>query len=331
MSYNFKNLIFEGGGVKGIAYGGALEVLNKMKILADIERVGGTSAGAINAVLLALGFTFQEVSDVVAATNFSDFQDKSGFVVNNMLRILRKYGWFKGDAFTEWIGEKIKEKTGTKNFTFGELEESVRSSDTSFRLLYVAATNLSKQKVEIFSHEKTPEMTIKDAVRMSMGIPLFFKSVIKENDIMVDGGIAYNYPIDLFDHEKYMSNDANKGDFSADEDGYVYNFETLGFRLDSKALIQASRDNWSNVPMEIKNIKDHVLGILNFLMDIANKGHLRGDDWNRTIFIDTLNVKTTQFDLSKEKIDALIESGKSNTENYFKWRDTDKVWGKYPK
>ncbi len=301
-----------------------------MKILSNIERVGGTSAGAINAALLALGFTFQEVSDIVAATNFNDFEDKSGFIVNNMLRIIRKYGWFKGDAFSDWIGEKIKDKTGTDNFTFGELEEAVKSQDKSFRLLYVAVTNLTKQKVEIFSHEENPEMKIKDAVRMSMSIPLFFKSVIKDNDIMVDGGMAYNYPINLFDYEKYMSNAANSGDFKADANGYVYNFETLGFRLDSKDLIQASKDNWSSVPMEIKNVKNYVLGLLNFLMDLANRGHLRGVDWNRTIFIDTLDVKTTQFDLPKEKIEALIESGKVNTEKYFKWRDSDKMWGKYP-
>ena len=330
MSYNFKNLIFEGGGVKGIAYGGALEVLNKMEILPNIERVGGTSAGAINAALLALGFSFQEVSDIVAATNFNDFEDKSGFILNNMMRILRNYGWFKGDAFSDWIGDKIKDKTGSENFTFGELEEAVKAKDKTFRLLYVAATNLTKQKVEIFSHEETPDMKIKDAVRMSMGIPLFFKSVLRGGDVMVDGGMAYNYPINLFDHQKYISNSVNSGDFNADANGNVYNFETLGFRLDSKDLILASRDNWSNVPMKIKNIKDHILGLLNFLMDLANKGHLRGADWNRTIFIDTLDVKTTQFDLPKEKIDALIESGKTNTENYFKWRDTDDMWGKYP-
>ena len=33
MSYNFKNLVFEGGGVKGIAYGGALDVLNEKLVI----------------------------------------------------------------------------------------------------------------------------------------------------------------------------------------------------------------------------------------------------------------------------------------------------------
>jgi len=49
----FHNLVFEGGGIKGIAYAGALEVLEKENILSDIKRVAGTSAGAITATLLA--------------------------------------------------------------------------------------------------------------------------------------------------------------------------------------------------------------------------------------------------------------------------------------
>ena len=53
--YPFRNLVFEGGGVKGIAYCCALGVLDERVILSRISRVGGTSAGAINATLLALG------------------------------------------------------------------------------------------------------------------------------------------------------------------------------------------------------------------------------------------------------------------------------------
>ena len=43
----FRNLVFEGGGVKGIAYAGAIGVLEERDILAGIQRVAGTSAGAI--------------------------------------------------------------------------------------------------------------------------------------------------------------------------------------------------------------------------------------------------------------------------------------------
>ena len=44
MAYTFRNLVFEGGGVKGIAYVGALDILKEKEIIQNIERVGGTSA-----------------------------------------------------------------------------------------------------------------------------------------------------------------------------------------------------------------------------------------------------------------------------------------------
>ena len=64
--YPFRNLVFEGGGVKGIAYSGALAVLEERGILPQIRRVGGASAGTINAALLALGYSLGEIRDILA-------------------------------------------------------------------------------------------------------------------------------------------------------------------------------------------------------------------------------------------------------------------------
>src|SRR6266705_1651881 len=101
MKYNFRNLVFEGGGVKGIAYGGALTILDSMGILSGIQRVAGTSAGAINATLLALGYSSKDVSAIVAATDFKTFED-SGFILSQIKRLTDNYGWYKGDAFKDW-------------------------------------------------------------------------------------------------------------------------------------------------------------------------------------------------------------------------------------
>lgn len=101
----FRNLVFEGGGVKGIAYGGALEQLQKLGMLDHLERVAGTSAGAINACALAMGYTATEVRKIIATTDFSSFQDGSTFL-GNAIRMLNKFGWYKGDAFMDWIDRK---------------------------------------------------------------------------------------------------------------------------------------------------------------------------------------------------------------------------------
>ena len=50
----YKNLVLEGGGIRGIAYGGALNELQARNILPGINRVAGTSAGAIQAAFWPL-------------------------------------------------------------------------------------------------------------------------------------------------------------------------------------------------------------------------------------------------------------------------------------
>ena len=75
MAYHFRNLVFEGGGVKGIAYVGALQVLEEKGILPNIVRVGGTSAGAINAVLVGLNYTPAETQQILNKMNFEKFMD----------------------------------------------------------------------------------------------------------------------------------------------------------------------------------------------------------------------------------------------------------------
>ena len=73
----FRNMVFEGGGVKGIAYAGAIAVLEDKEILPDIRRVAGTSAGAITAALLALGASSQSVRKIVGGTHLNNARTNS--------------------------------------------------------------------------------------------------------------------------------------------------------------------------------------------------------------------------------------------------------------
>ncbi|HET6364250.1 MAG TPA: patatin-like phospholipase family protein [Nitrospirota bacterium] len=95
--YNFKNLIFEGGGVKGIAYLGSLAVLAEKGILQNMRRIGGTSAGAINAILLGLGFSPDETKDIPWSLDFNKFMDDSWGIVRDTDRLVKDFGWYKGD------------------------------------------------------------------------------------------------------------------------------------------------------------------------------------------------------------------------------------------
>ena len=48
-----RNLVFKGGGVRGIAYMGALAILEEVEVLKNIKRVAGTSSGAIAATMVS--------------------------------------------------------------------------------------------------------------------------------------------------------------------------------------------------------------------------------------------------------------------------------------
>ena len=127
----------------------------------------------------------------------------------------------------------------------------------------------------------------------------------------------------IFDHKKYLDNAKNGGKVSYNKTGgYLFNNETLGFRLDTKDEIELNEKDWSNLPQKIDSILDYATALVGFMRVMANKSHLHKNDWNRTIFIDTLTVKTTDFDISETMIKKLIESGRDGTKEYFKWRES---------
>jgi predicted acylesterase/phospholipase RssA len=61
------DLVFEGGGAKGTAFVGALEVLHQQGH--TWRRLVGTSAGAITATLCAAGYTWQEMMSAILEKN----------------------------------------------------------------------------------------------------------------------------------------------------------------------------------------------------------------------------------------------------------------------
>ena len=69
-NYPYKNLVFEGGGVKGVAYGGVFEVLEQRQITPQIESVAGTSAGAITATMMSLNYSAAEFLKIMMTLNF---------------------------------------------------------------------------------------------------------------------------------------------------------------------------------------------------------------------------------------------------------------------
>ncbi|XP_062596014.1 uncharacterized protein LOC134257419 isoform X2 [Saccostrea cucullata] len=205
-SYPFENLVFEGGGNKGLAYCGAVRALEELKLMDQVKRFAGASAGAMTASLLAVGFNSKEIQGFLSQNMATMFLDAKFGVLSLLPNLLSGYGWNPGNRIYNWFGEKMEQKMGNKDVTFGELYEKTGKE------LCVVVTNLNHMTEEYCHVKTTPDMPIRLAVRMSMAIPGMFQATNYtyngETNTYVDGGVICNYPIHCYDGW-WLSMDSN--------------------------------------------------------------------------------------------------------------------------
>jgi NTE family protein len=242
----FKNLAFQGGGSKTYAYHGALMALEEQSVLSQIERVVGTSAGAMLAAVISFRLGVAETMAIYADIDFSQMpgtavpRDEESFsmvrrlvkpdwnrVVGNVdaiNRLIRKFGWHGNQYAFEWMSNVIADNCGGNDrATFADFRA------WGFRDLHVVATNISTHAMTVFCADKTPDVAVVDALLMSQTVPLYFEALqfngreFGSGDYYADGGIVNNYPIHIFDDPR----------FAAGNRWFIQgtNWETLGMRL----------------------------------------------------------------------------------------------------
>ncbi|HEX2165525.1 MAG TPA: patatin-like phospholipase family protein [Thermoanaerobaculia bacterium] len=289
----WRNLAFEGGGVKGVAYAGALQTLGAAGGLDGVDRIAGTSAGSITALVVALGYTPEEVTRIVLDLDFDEFRD--GTFLTDAERLFEQYGWHPAFAATCLFECLVEQRLGDRRATFADLHARAEA-DPAFRDLYVVSTDLDRGDWVVFSHEdpRWADLPLADAVRASMAIPFYFTAQEIAGDVFVDGGVLMNYPIGLFDQRE----DAG---------------ETLGFYL-------------GGLP-DAKPVDDFVAyteQVFASLLAVQTDDVCADpDDVRRSVFIDPLGIATTDFGLTREQKCALIESGAKATREYLRQPSTE--------
>ena len=138
---------------------------------------------------MALGYNSDEQLEILKSTDFDEFCDGTWGYISDIYRLVEDFGWYKGEAFSKWLEGLIENKLGNSQATFADL------GTLSTPKLYVVGCNLSTQSPEVFCSESNPDMPLAIAIRISMSLPLFFKAVNYNQQIYVDGGTVWNYPI----------------------------------------------------------------------------------------------------------------------------------------
>ncbi|NLK07742.1 MAG: hypothetical protein GX316_03460 [Firmicutes bacterium] len=202
-------LALGGGGLRGVAHIGVLEVLQNHGL--QIDMIAGTSAGSIVAMLHALGWLPQDMIDFVLELNVSDYAD----YINNVLayilmglhtvldQLAWPHHWLPPAPMGIIKGKRLERLLGTlsasKDFSQVKIPLFITATEIcSGRLVcfcppgFVAGLDSLRPEI-IF----TGESSLVKAVRASTAIPGVFQPARWQNRLLVDGGVKNNVPSDL--------------------------------------------------------------------------------------------------------------------------------------
>lgn len=313
----YTNLALKGGGIRGIAYIGALKGLEDKHIMAGIERVGGTSIGAVVGVMICTGMTAAQMEAKMLDLDISTFNDGEWFFIGGQRRLRKNFGWYKGNEFERWVGDIIKEQTGNENITFSQLHQ-LAQTDKRYKDLYVTATNLTLQRLEIFSWESHPDMQVRLAVRASVSIPLYYGAVCIDScgkeveepldgghyNVYVDGGLLANYPVNLFNTPQETV-------------AGVINEHTLGLKLERPEQITYQQQHKGVAPYNIHSFGSYMGALYNVTMEQLNKRMPYEEEKKHTVYISTGNISPRVRHITDEQKQLLFKNGLNATEAFF--------------
>ncbi len=325
-NYEYKNLVLEGGGVRGLAYAGVFSVLEQKGIIQQIEKVGGSSAGSIAGMLLCVGYNAAEIDSLMMELPVQKFKDGYGGLIGKYKRLKNDFGIFKGESFERWLQQLVKYKTGKPKLTFEELHQMHLKNNLLYKELYCTGTNLSKQQLEIFSFETTPNMPIALAVRISGGVPLYFEPVALDNELhkikktdstsfvnyYVDGGMLSNYPISIFD----TCEGSSANPLFCDK--VKFNNQTIGIKLERPQQIDSLNQNSTRIPAyEINKFSGYLAAFSNLLMEtLSRKNPGLENEKGRTIYVSQGNISSI-IKKTKQQDKLLLYQNGVNAANHF--------------
>jgi NTE family protein len=322
------DIVLEGGGVKGIALVGALSVL--MDAGYEFPRVAGTSAGAIVGALLAADTPAAEMRSIMAETDYTRFQDESWLdrlPGGKVLSLLFDDGIYEGDYFKSWLDEVLGDVDTFSHLALPDDPQSALPPEQRYRLV-VNVSDVSLGRLVRFPWDygnvyglEPDRQRIVDAVRASMSIPFFFEPVRFEYErkgpagneparsVLVDGGMLSNFPIDIFDRI----------------DGRPPRWPTFGIKLSSRPGALAE-----TFPKDVDGPIELLKAMVGTMTSFRDAMHVDKPEVRaRTIFVDTMGVKATDFDIDQANQDALFASGVSAARTFLATWDFDQYVTEY--
>ncbi len=329
---SYENLVFKGGGVKSYAYIGSIHVLEEKGVLDGVNKVGGSSAGALYAALVGLNFSADEIENFILSLDPNEELKKSSSEEVNK-RFFTEYGNYKGDYINNNFNNFIVKKLGKSDITFQQIHDQRESF--GFKDIYLTGVDVSNGKLVVFSYENTPDMKLSDAVRISGGYPLMYTPVqLSDGFYYVDGGLINNYPIDIF-NSKYEnrnhianpktlglylgSHSANEGDLGINEISSLINNISDKFSGASQDDVNYYIDqlDFNKINYGLDQPINDIVSYIAHLFAVYSKVKYDRYEGLHEIVIDDEGFNAINLDISQGDVQKLIENGSNAATDYF--------------
>ncbi|TKF22755.1 hypothetical protein FCV50_23515 [Vibrio kanaloae] len=319
--------VFEGGGVKGLAFAGALKAAEEASI--KFVGYGGASAGAIIAFLAALGFNSDEIKMKMSEVeylklieepahgeldNIKEIKDILTSDRSFKRKIIKLYFTSRYKKFIYSFMERIWTNKGAYKkrniisllsyYAYEKIEDIIdvnhctEELTVSFKDFYlktcvdfrVIATDVVTGEALEYSNERTPDACVFEAVAASSAFPIVFEPSNIDGRSLVDGGLSCNLPTYLFhgsEHKKLP----------------IYAFDLI-----SKEKKEVTKLDFPR----------HVLGLINSAVDASTNIISNVVGGIAVPVVVPTHIGTLDFNISNRDIDELFYSGYESARDFFK-------------
>ncbi len=229
-------------------------------------------------------------------------------------------GLYAGDMFLAWLQEKLAAKGFAANVTLLEFQSKVSHE------LSVVTSDTDSKIMRVLNHRTAPNLPLAWAVRMSMSIPFVWREVIWQDSWglylgqsltghrFVDGGLLSNFPIALVDEQP------EPGSLAAQvmgTDTQASAADTLGLMIDESLPVP----NAPPVPNSSDNLLAHsklverVERLVDTMTEASNNAEVAAHE-NLVCHLPAQGYGTTEFDMSAERLQALVDGGYQAMKDY---------------
>lgn len=266
-------VVFSGGGVRGLAFIGAWGVLRQhyhlcqKSLYGQLRGFAGTSAGALVSLMVSLGCDETQMMQECAVLSATD-------IVRNVdvLNFADVWGLHDREELAQRIRSILHKYANNADISYRQLYQQ-----TGKTLVSVVA-RVNDAKALFYSHMTMPDLEVWRGVLASMSIPVLFAPSRIGPEILVDGGLVANLPLDVFPLHK-----------------------TMAFLL-TRTLTH-----------RISGIKDYIMRVLYLAMDALERNQLESVSLSlrdRIIRIDTGNISSVEFSLTDTQRQDIEELGR---------------------